>query len=176
MLFEHKPEHEDESNKIEAAQVEQADDEHLDLGTQAPAEVAPGPAPVSKAVGEIMSHWAEAADSDVDQKMQQPTPAAAKAKLEEENKGDEITEFKTGMAQDFVADSAGPAADIGMPEVKPFGGNDFGGGDGGGDVGGDIGGDFMGGGFGGGSHSGSSGGGGGGGGGDGGGGGGGGGG
>ena len=118
----------DEAKREEAASLESSD-------VTNPFASAPSPefSPVKEVVTEMMSHWA--LDSD-------PMELSQDAKQKNDPKGanskdlDDKLSIKGGMTADFVPDSAGPATDVGMPETKPIGGNDFGGGGGGGSGGG----------------------------------------
>ena len=119
----------DEAKREEAASLESSDATN-------PFASAPSPefSPVKEVVTEMMSHWA--LDSD-------PMELSQDAKQKNDPKGhntkdlDDKLSIKGGMTADFVPDSAGPATDVGMPETKPIGGNDFGGGGGGGGGGND---------------------------------------
>jgi len=96
-------------------------------------DVTGGQHPVAEMVKQIVSHWAEEDFQAGRDKVGRDDPEKA---FEAPLKTDAFPTFTSGMQQDFVADSAGPVADIGMPETRPIGGTELGGGGGGGDGGG----------------------------------------
>lgn len=126
--------------KLEEAKTDEARNlEPTDATNPFPSAPQPEYSPVKGVVEEMMSHWAVDADVNLERNPEALNQSLEKGKANKDL--DDKLSIKSGIAADFVPDSAGPATDVGMPEAKKAG-NEFGG-EGGGDGGGDIGDDWM---------------------------------
>jgi hypothetical protein len=138
MAFDHKELPPELLYKLEEAKTDERRMlEPSDATSQYPTLPDPEHSPIKGAVAEVMSHWATD-DEEVKNVFTDATYQELKGKFGTQDLDDNLL-MKSGMTADFVPDSAGPTADVGMPETKPLGGNllgDGGGGGAGGDGGG----------------------------------------